>query len=87
MWGLWHPLGTVAHLDRIAGTLDQMQAALEQERADLGTADYARASELAHVAEKLAEVVQFWTQSGPEYEPPPAYWSEELGQLVTVPED
>jgi hypothetical protein len=58
---------TVRHLDSIAATLDKMRAQLEQERADLGTADYARASELAHVAERLTEVVQFWTQTGPEY--------------------
>jgi hypothetical protein len=77
----------VAHLDRIAATLDQMRAALEQERADLGTADYCTSSLLDLVGAYLTQALQFWTQTGPEYETPPAYWSEELGQLVTVPED
>jgi hypothetical protein len=54
-------------LDRIESTLAALSRALDQEQADLGTADYARASELAHVAVQLEQVESFWTQTGPEY--------------------
>lgn len=56
-----------AHLDRIESTLHALLAAMDQERADLGTADHARAGELAHVAGKLDEIESFWICNGPEY--------------------
>jgi hypothetical protein len=59
---------TVKQIDRIGSTLAALLQCLEQEKSDLGCAGHARASELAHIAERLEQVEDFWTQSGPEYE-------------------
>jgi hypothetical protein len=48
-------------LDAIAALLKALGEHLEQERADLGNADWAAAGELGYIAEKLAEVDAFWT--------------------------
>jgi hypothetical protein len=58
---------TKTQLDRIESTLAALGRALDQERADLGTADYSRATELIRVAGRLDEIESFWTCNGPEH--------------------
>jgi hypothetical protein len=53
-------------LDRIESALHTLLRAMEQERADLGTADYGRAEELARIAGQLEQVEGHWTCNGPE---------------------
>jgi len=59
---------TKAQIDRIESVLTALSRALEQEKADLGTAGYAAADELAYIATELESVESFWTQTGEEYE-------------------
>ena len=57
-----------AQLDRIESALAALGRALEQEKADIGTAAYDAADELAYIAGELEQIESFWTQTGPEYE-------------------
>ena len=59
---------TKAQIDRIESTLHALLKALEQEKADLGTAGYGAAGELEYIASELESIESFWSQTGEEYE-------------------